>query len=84
MAKLLNVQQNRQQIGGTKRKREEEKADEEKSRKKLREAKRELLQQSYLKLKLIADTNSELLKLLQVCKVMDKNKKDVNSRKKTV
>uniref|UniRef100_K1QSW1 Uncharacterized protein n=1 Tax=Magallana gigas TaxID=29159 RepID=K1QSW1_MAGGI len=41
--------------GGPKRKREEEKADEERSRKKLRDAKRELLYQSYLKMKMISD-----------------------------
>lgn len=63
-------------------KREEEKAEEERSRKKLRDAKRELLWQSYLKMKMIAVSNNELLKLLQVCKVMGKkcefeNKKPV-------
>lgn len=60
-------------LGGTKRKRKEEKLEEERSKKKkLRDAKRELLYQSYLKMKMIAESNNELL---QVCKVMEKIKK---------
>lgn len=58
-----------------KRKRDEEKEEEEQSRKKLKIAKRELLWESYLKLKMIEDDNGELLKLLQVCQVMEKIKK---------
>lgn len=60
-------------LGGEKRKREEEVADQERSRKKLRHAKRQLLYQSYLKMKMLGN-NAELLKLLQVCRVMEKIK----------
>lgn len=58
-----------------KRKRDEEKEEEEQSRKKLKLAKRELLWESYLKLKMIEEDNAELLKLLQVCQVMEKIKR---------
>lgn len=58
-----------------KRKWDEEKEEEEQSRKKLKLAKRELLWESYLKLKMIEEDNAELLKLLQVCQVMEKIKK---------
>lgn len=58
-----------------KRKRDEEKEEEEQSRKKLKLAKRELLWESYLKLKMNEEDNAELLKLLQVCQVMEKIKK---------
>lgn len=57
-----------------KRKRDEEKKEEQ-SRKKLKLAKRELLGEFYLKLKMIEEDNAELLKLLQVCQVMEKIKK---------
>ncbi|XP_065942812.1 uncharacterized protein [Magallana gigas] len=60
-------------LGGEKRKREEEKQEEERSRKKLRDAKRQLLYQSYLKMKMLGN-NEELLKLLQVCRVMERIK----------
>ncbi|XP_065929781.1 uncharacterized protein [Magallana gigas] len=60
-------------LAGEKRKREEEIEEEERSRKKLRIAKKQLLYQSYLKMKMLGN-NKELLKLLQVCRVMERIK----------
>lgn len=54
---------------------EYEKTREEQSRKKLKPVKQELLWKSYLKLKMIKEDNGELLKLLQVCQIMEKIKK---------
>lgn len=58
-----------------KRKRDEEKEEEEQGRKKLKLAKQELLWKSYLKLKMIEEDIAHLLKLPQVCQVMEKIKK---------